>query len=70
MGIVYGAMLAYRVPVLTGWLASPTALRFVPPDVPTALRWGLTAMGLGVFLSGARHLAAGFAHSRRNPRLG
>jgi hypothetical protein len=65
MGIVYGAMLAHLVPVLAGWLAAPTALRLAPPEAPAALRWALTAMGLGVLLSGARDLAAalGLPHS-------
>jgi len=58
MGILYGAMLAHLVPVLAHWLAAPTALALMPPQVPEALRWVLGAMALGVFLSGARDLAA------------
>jgi hypothetical protein len=66
MGLLYGAMLAHLVPVAAGWLAAPTALSPARVEAPAALRWALTAMGLGVLLSGVRDLAAalGLPHSR------
>jgi|SoiMethySBSTD1v2_1073268.scaffolds.fasta_scaffold2087715_1 phosphatidylglycerophosphate synthase len=56
MGIIYGAMLANLLPVLWRWRQLPTAL--VPAAAPEALRLGLTAMAIGVFLSGLRDLYA------------
>ncbi len=57
MGILYGAMAAFLIPVLVAWWSRPTA--FGPaPDVPWLLRWALTAMAVGVFLSGVRDLYA------------
>jgi hypothetical protein len=59
MGIVYGGMLAFLIPILWAWWQLPTAL------VPLALanlgllEWALLLMALGVFLSGARDLYAG-----------
>jgi hypothetical protein len=58
MGILYGAMLANLIPVLRDWWSAPTAMAFLPPDVPETLRWGLLIMAVGVFLSGARDLYA------------
>jgi hypothetical protein len=60
MGIVYGAMLAYFLPVLLKWWTAPTALAFAPPQIPGALRWTLMLMALGVFLSGARDAYAAY----------
>jgi hypothetical protein len=34
MGLVYGAMLAYLLPVVVVWWAAPTALSVSPPAVP------------------------------------
>jgi len=56
MGIIYGAMLANLIPVLGTWWSAPTSLSFLPPPIPTWLRWGLLAMAAGVFLSGVRDL--------------
>jgi phosphatidylglycerophosphate synthase len=56
MGIVYGAMLANLLPVLWRWRQLPTAL--VPGAAPELLRWSLTVMAVGVFLSGLRDLYA------------
>ncbi|MBA2428464.1 MAG: hypothetical protein H0V55_01900 [Thermoleophilaceae bacterium] len=57
MGILYGAMAAFLIPVLVAWWSRPTA--FGPaPDVPWLLQWALTAMAVGVFLSGVRDLYA------------
>ena len=58
MGIVYGAMLAYLLPDLRRAWAMPTELALAPADVPSLLRWVLTAMAAGVFASGVRDLYA------------
>jgi hypothetical protein len=58
MGILYGAMIAVLLPALSTWWQQPTALRLAPADVPTALRWALVVMAVGVFVSGARDLYA------------
>jgi hypothetical protein len=58
MGILYGAMVAHLIPILSRWWALPTALAIAPPEIPDALRWGLLFMAVGVFLSGARDLYA------------
>lgn len=58
MGIIYGAMLAYLVPVLIGWWKLPSGFAPRPAGVPGILRWGLVGMGGGVFLSGLRDLGA------------
>lgn len=58
MGILYGGMLAFLIPILLSWWSLPTALATVSPDVPELLRWGLTLMATGVFLSGVRDLYA------------
>ncbi len=60
MGIIYGAMLANLLPVIWRWRQLPTAL--VPAETgPELLRWSLTVMACGVFLSGARDLYAALA---------
>jgi hypothetical protein len=57
MGILYGAMVANLVPVLWHWWSLPTAL--APAEgVPEFLRWALTVLAAGVFLSGVRDLYA------------
>jgi len=58
MGIVYGAMLAFLIPILVAWWALPTALVPKPLSDLTLLDWTLLVMALGVFLSGARDLYA------------
>ena len=58
MGILYGAMVGYLVPVLVRWWSLPTALAFDPASVPAVLNWALVAMGVGVVASGARDLYA------------
>lgn len=58
MAVVYGAVLARLVPVLQDWWDQPSGLRAVAPEVPLALRIGLTAMGIGIALSGLRDLYA------------
>jgi len=58
MAITYGAMLARLAPVLRDWWGDPSGLHAVAPDVPAALKIGLTAMGIGIALSGLRDLYA------------
>ena len=60
MGIIYGAVLAYLLPVLSAWWAQPTVLVITLPSVPGVLRWSLTLMAVGVSLSGVRDLYAAF----------
>jgi len=59
MGIIYGGMVAYLLPVLWNWWSLPTTFASTM-HVPEFLRWSLTVMAIGVFLSGARDLYAGF----------
>jgi hypothetical protein len=66
MGILYGAMLAKLYPTMRGWLAQPTALKWTAADTTPALRWCLTAMALGVLLSGIRDLYASLGLSHGN----
>lgn len=58
MGIVYGAMLAFLVPVLWGWLGAPAGLALVPAPVPVWLRAALMAAAVGIAVHGLRDLAA------------
>jgi hypothetical protein len=58
MGILYGAMLANLIPTLRYWSSLPTALASSTPDAPLLLRWALSIMAAGVFLSGLRDLYA------------
>jgi hypothetical protein len=58
MGIIYGGMLAYLVPVMSRWWQQPTALRVSPAAVAQTLRLTLTLMAVGVLVSGVRDLCA------------
>jgi hypothetical protein len=58
MGILYGAMIASLVPVLMAWSRLSDGLGTASHGAPDALRWGLTIMAVGVFVSGARDLYA------------
>jgi hypothetical protein len=58
MGIMYGAMLASLAPTLSSWLGSPTALSIEPAMISEWARVFLTAMGVGVVVSGLRDLYA------------
>jgi len=58
MGLLYGGMLAFLIPVLFSWWSLPAAPVTAAPDAPEFLRWGLTLMAAGVFLSGLRDLYA------------
>jgi hypothetical protein len=60
MGILYGGMLAFLVPVVMRWRLMPTGLELGRPEIPEMLRWILVAMAIGVFLSGLRDLYAAF----------
>jgi hypothetical protein len=51
-------MIANLIPAMGRWYAFPTAFVVEPAAVPGYLRWGLSAMAAGVFLSGARDLYA------------
>jgi len=59
MGIAYGAMLAFLVPSLRHWWSQPTQLRFAPAGI-SQLRWIITFMAAGVFISGIRDFCAAF----------
>ena len=58
MGIIYGAMIAWLVPVMWSWWSLPTGLIAERPEVPNALINALLLMALGVFISGLRDLYA------------
>jgi hypothetical protein len=58
MGILYGAMIARLLPILSDWSGRPTALVVEWVDVAPALRWTLLAMAAGVLLSGLRDFYA------------
>ena len=58
MGVVYGAMLAYLLPVLSGWYGAPTGLVAYDTGLPFWLRVTLSLLGVGTLLSGARDLYA------------
>jgi len=58
MGIVYGAMLAYFLPVLRDWASRPTALAIDPAPLPLAIALLLAVMAVGVFASGVRDMYA------------
>jgi hypothetical protein len=60
MGIIYGCMLANLLPVVWQWWSLPTGIVVMPVDVPELLRWSLTVMAAGVFVSGLRDLYAAF----------
>jgi hypothetical protein len=60
MGILYGGMLAYLLPVLAVWWQMPAALMYAPAPVPDWLRWQVTLLGVGVVASGVRDLYAAF----------
>lgn len=55
MAIIYGAFLANFVPQLLRWSHEPTAL--APADYGL-VSWLMTAMAVGVFLSGVRDVVA------------
>jgi hypothetical protein len=57
MGIIYGVMAANLLPVMGDWWLRPTAI-VAAPATSEAIRWGLSAMAVGVFVSGLRDLYA------------
>lgn len=58
MGIVYGGMLAFLIPVMAEWSSRPTALAARSLGELSMLEWLLLLMALGVFLSAVRDLYA------------
>jgi hypothetical protein len=58
MSLVYGAMLAYLLPVVLACWAASTALSVSLLAVSEPLRWLLWAMAGGVLLSGIRDFYA------------
>jgi hypothetical protein len=58
MGIIYGMMLANLLPVLASWWDRSGGISFDPAPVPAVLRWGITAMALGILVSGIRDLSS------------
>lgn len=58
MGILYGAMVGYLIPVMLHWWSLPVGLIRASAPVPDWLRWLLVLMGIGVVLSGLRDLYA------------
>jgi hypothetical protein len=58
MGILYGAMVANLIPVLSRWWALPTGLAIEWVEISDLLRWSLFVMAGGVFVSGLRDLYA------------
>jgi hypothetical protein len=58
MGITYGAMLGYLVPVLHEWWQQPSSLAAAVADVPILLIVVLELVAVGVAVSGARDLYA------------
>jgi hypothetical protein len=64
MGILYGAFLAFVLPELLRWSRQPTG--FAPVD-HGFFGWLLTAMAIGVLLSGVRDLHCSLGHRARQP---
>jgi hypothetical protein len=58
LGIIYGAMVGYLVPIMREWYGAPTGLVFQPAPVPMLLRWLVLLFAVGVFASGLRDLYA------------
>lgn len=58
MGIIYGAILAYLVPVLRMWWQEPTAFVQSVPSLPAPVRSVLISMAAGILLHGLRDLWA------------
>jgi hypothetical protein len=56
MGIVYGAMLGYLVPVLRDWASRATALAVEPAPVSAVFTLLMFAMAAGIFVSGVRDI--------------
>ena len=58
MGIVYGAMVAWLIPVMWRWWSLPIGLVAERPAIPGALVVALLLMAAGVFASGLRDFYA------------
>jgi len=61
MGILYGGMIAYLIPVLLHWWSLPSTLVLTAAPVQDWLRYALLLMGVGVIVSGLRDLYAALA---------
>ena len=61
MAVLYGAMLANLLPTLADWWSQSTRMAAASPEAPDWLRWLLTAMAVGVFVSGVRDLYASWS---------
>ena len=57
MGIIYGAFLAFLIPVIFDWLIEPSAIILIDYGVFT---WILTLMAIGITVSAIRDGKAGF----------
>ncbi|MBI1805334.1 MAG: hypothetical protein HY033_11500 [Ignavibacteriae bacterium] len=60
MGILYGGMLANLIPTLVQWWSLPTELNVSHTEISELLRWSLSMMATGVFISGLRDLYAAY----------
>jgi len=58
MGIIYGAMVGYLIPVMWRWHDAPTGLVLQPAPAPVLLRQLLLLFAAGVLASGLRDLYA------------
>ena len=58
MGIIYGAMIAFLIPVMVRWWSLPTALVVEASGAPAPLVVTLLLLAAGVLLSGIRDLYA------------
>lgn len=58
IGIIYGAMLAFLLPVLVQWAQAPTELVGSTSSAPSALTGALLLAAAGIALHGMRDLAA------------
>ena len=58
MGIIYGAMIAFLIPVIWSWWSLPTGFAAATHDAPAPLVGFLLLCAAGVFLSGVRDLYA------------
>lgn len=60
MGINYGAMLAFLLPIMWVWFAAGSQFQVSSVPVPPWLRAALFVLGIGVAISGLRDLASAF----------
>jgi len=71
LAALYGAMLtSILTATAPAWLHAPTAIRFEPADVPTALRIALATMAIGAFTTGTQDFLAVRRLMRTSPAHG